>query len=137
AQPAGAAVDDEDQVARRQAEPVRVVRLEDGADPGQLHEVVAPADRAQPLGVTGGDVALHHVPGGVVVVRCAVEVGEAGGEFLRVGALQLDGEHGDAAADVGAHQEGVERGRRHGGADRGGLAGVQVRHGGDVLHAVE
>ena len=94
------------------------------------------------LEVTGGNVAPStHGPGRVVGipvgVQRAVEVGEPGGELLGYGALELDGEHGDAAADVGAHQERVQHGRRHGGADRGALAGVQVRHGGDVDHAVE
>ena len=141
AQPAGTAVDDEHEVAGGEPEPARVARLEDGLDPGQLDEVVAPADRAEALDVTGRECRRPRRPRPgrrrPLGVQRAVEVGEPGGELLGYGALELDREHGDAAADVGAHQERVQHGRRHGGADRGALAGVQVRHGGDVDHAVE
>ena len=53
AQPSGTAVDDENEVAGGEPETARVVRLEDGLDPRQLDEVVAPADRPEALDVTG------------------------------------------------------------------------------------
>lgn len=140
-QAAGATVDDEDQVTGGEPEPARVAGFGDGPDARQLNEVVAPADRPEALKVTGGNVALHHGPGRVVGipirVQRAVEVGKPGGELLGYGALERNGEHGDATTDVGAHQERIQDGRGHGGADGSALAGMQVRHGGDVLHAVE
>jgi hypothetical protein len=109
-----------------------VVRLEHGPDPCQLHEVVAAADRAETLDVPGGDLVVD-----VLGIERAVEIGETGRELLRHGPLEPDGEHRDAASDVGAHEQGVQHRRCHGGADRRTLPGVQVGHGGDVDHAVE
>ncbi|MDP9830429.1 hypothetical protein J2S57_006178 [Kineosporia succinea] len=48
---------------------------------------------------------------------------------------QVQRENGDAAADVTAHEVGVEHGGAHRRADRGTLAGVQVGQAGDVEHA--
>ena len=42
---------DQEQVTGGEPEPGRVARVEDGADPGQLHEVVAPAHRAETVQV--------------------------------------------------------------------------------------
>jgi hypothetical protein len=123
-------VHDEDQVAGVQAGP----RLQHRADPGQFDEMVAPADRAEAVGARDRG---HVVPGRVGRVGHLVEVRETRGQFLRHGALELDREDRDAAADVGADQERVEHRRRHRGADRGAFAGVQVGHAGDVPHAVE
>jgi hypothetical protein len=141
AQSAGTTVDDEDEVAGRERETVRVVGLEDGFDPGQFDEVVAATDRPEALDVAGGNApeSLHNGPGRVIGivfrVQCVVEVREQGGELRWFGPLEFDGEHRDAAADVRAHQERVQHRRRHRSADRGALAGVQIRHGGDVEHA--
>jgi hypothetical protein len=114
-----------------------VVRLEDGPDPCQLDKVVAPADRAEALDVTGGNVTVHNRQGRIAGIQRTVEVGEPLGKPGGYRALEPDGENGDAATDIGTHKERIQHTRRHGGADGGALAGVQVRHGRDVDHAVE
>ncbi|GAB4101538.1 hypothetical protein GCM10028790_05560 [Micromonospora taraxaci] len=124
AQTTGTAVDDEHQIVRVDPETSRVARVEDRPDPGQLDEVVATADRPETVEVTGRDVALDDRPGRVVGVERPIEVGEPCGQPLRYGPLELDGEHGDAAADVGPHQERVQHRRRHGRTDGGALARV-------------
>jgi hypothetical protein len=103
--------------------------------------VVTAADRPEAVNVTGRNIGRHDGPGRVVGVPLAVErtvkVREPGGQLRRFGALEFHREHGDAAADIGAHEERVKHVRRHRRTDGGPLARVQVRHCGNVEHAVE
>lgn len=131
-QTAGSTMDDKHEIAAGQPEPLRLIRLEDGIDARQLDEVVAPAHGAQALDVAGGDLTVHQVGVGI---QGPVQIGEPGGQLGGFGLLGADREHRDAAADVRADQERVQHGRCHRGADRGALAGVQVRQAGDVDHA--
>ncbi len=134
AEPAGSAVDDQDEVSGGKSEPGGVLRIENGADSGQFDEVVAAADGSEALGVPTGNVGFSEKRAEKSRVG-HVQVGEACGELLRHRALDRDREDRDPAADVGSDQERVEHGRGHRGADRGALARVQVGHPGDVAHA--
>ncbi len=140
-QPPRTAVDDENEVAGSEPETARVAGLEDCFATRQLDEVVTAADRPEALHVTGRNIGRHDGRGRVVGipvgVERTVEVGELDGQSRRLGALELHREHGDAAADIGAHEERVQHFRHHGRTDRCALARMKIRHSGDVDHPVE
>jgi len=131
--PARSTVDDQDEVAGGNAQPRGMPGVEHGLDTREFREVVAAPDgseaRAEPAGCA--------VVGRIVVIEGDVEVGEPSGQLLRHRTLHTERENRDATTDVGTHQERVQHRRGHGRADRRALAGVQVRHSGDVHHAVE
>ena len=141
AEATGTAVHDQHEVTSVEPDPIRVLRIEKSLDTRQFHEVVAPAHRAQALGVTAKSIGIHHAPGWIVGVpsgiQCTVEIGEPAGETLGYGTFEVDGEHSDTAADVGSHQVRIQHSRRHGGTDGRAFPGVQVRHAGYMDHAVK
>ena len=136
AEATGTAVHDQHEVTSVEPDPIRVLRIEKSLDTRQFHEVVAPAHRAQALGVTAKSIGIHHAPGWIVGVpsgiQCTVEIGEPAGETLGYGTFEVDGEHSDTAADVGSHQVRIQHSRRHGGTDGRAFPGVQAEERGQA-----
>ena len=137
-----AAVHQEQQTLRVDAQRGQGLGRVHGVHLLELGEVVAAADGAQRgLVATGLNPSVRHgLVSGLLIVHRAVDVAHALLQLVQPdrARLQVGLPQRHAAADVVAHERGVETLRREKrSADRVTAAGVQIGHASDPLHALQ